>query len=218
MSSLSVRAWVSRHSSISLNSPINHHALISSHLGTETTSFVEIAEFCHYLAKKHEIDGQSADVLTLLTGDDLMHKVTADEYCTDFASILRAIPIKFDRIDKFYGKLIKKWGSWVNHMRTTEDDDGDQWGCPGDYMRQSSIATHRQCIRRSVSSRVELMADEWCDVVHYNAKRSVGRVPTNQPNSPWLQQTHTITHKEVINYESSGGELLQCIYMGEEVL
>lgn len=66
---------------------------------------MEIAEFCHYLAKKYEIDGQSADVLTLLTGEDLAQKEALD---CDYVGILRSIPIKFDRIDKFYGKLIKK--------------------------------------------------------------------------------------------------------------
>lgn len=67
---------------------------------------MEIAEFCHYLAKKHEIDGQPGDVLTLLTGEDLAQKETTPE--CDYVHILRSIPIKFDRIDKFYGKLIKK--------------------------------------------------------------------------------------------------------------
>lgn len=66
---------------------------------------MEIAEFCHFLAKKYEIDGQSADVLTLLTGEDLTQKVTPE---CDYVGVLRSIPIKFDRIDKFYGKLIKK--------------------------------------------------------------------------------------------------------------
>lgn len=75
-------------------------------LGTETSGFVEIAEFCHYLAKKYEIEGQSADVLTLLTGEDLAHLAVTED--CDLVSILRSIPIKFDRIDKFYGKLIKK--------------------------------------------------------------------------------------------------------------
>lgn len=43
--------------------------------------------------------------MTLLTGEDLDHKEVTD---CDYAGILRLIPIKFDRIDKFYGKLIKK--------------------------------------------------------------------------------------------------------------
>lgn len=79
--------------------------MLSLFLGTEISSFVDIAEFCHFLAKKHAIDGHSADVLTLLTGEDLMEKVSVE---CDYVEVLRSVPIKFDRIDKFYGKLIKK--------------------------------------------------------------------------------------------------------------
>ena len=77
-----------------------------SPLGTDVSSFIEIAEFCQFLTKKHEIDGHPADVLTLLTGEDLAEKEPTPE--CDYVKILRSIPIKFDRIDKFYGKLIKK--------------------------------------------------------------------------------------------------------------
>lgn len=70
---------------------------------------MEIAEFCHYLAHKYAIEGQSVDdVLTLLTGEDLAEKEAVLADGCDYVAILRAIPIKFDRIDKFYGKLIKK--------------------------------------------------------------------------------------------------------------
>lgn len=75
--------------------------------GSAAAGFIDVAEFCHFLAKKYEIDGHSADVLTLLTGDDLMEKVVIPGE-VDYVQILRSIPIKFDRIDKFYGKLIKK--------------------------------------------------------------------------------------------------------------
>lgn len=56
------------------------------------------------------------------------------------------------------------------------------------------------------------------NVVYYNAIRSIGRVPTNQPNSPWLQKSynkHTQSHKGVINYESSTASE---VFMGRDVL
>lgn len=75
----------------------------------ETLTFLQIAQFCNYMVSSNanKIDGQQVDVVTLLSGDNLLMNRSPD---CNFSAILDSIPIKYETIDTFYGKLNKKWG------------------------------------------------------------------------------------------------------------
>lgn len=71
----------------------------------EASVFLQIAQFCNYIVTNQMNPDTNADVVTLLTGENLVEKK-----CPHFSyyGILNSIPVKFDQIQGFYAKYRKK--------------------------------------------------------------------------------------------------------------
>ncbi|XP_059619168.1 nonsense-mediated mRNA decay factor SMG5 [Phlebotomus argentipes] len=78
---------------------------IPKKIDREASVFLQIAQFCNYIVTNQMNPDGSTDVVTLLTGENLMEKK-----CPHFSfyGILNSIPVKFDQIQGFYAKYRKK--------------------------------------------------------------------------------------------------------------
>lgn len=85
----------------------------------EASTFVQIAQFCHYMNENHATKSGSdhndsiisetrPNVVTILTGDKLADKKESN---LSFTGILNAATINFEQITAFYAKYKKKWGT-----------------------------------------------------------------------------------------------------------